>query len=69
MTEELKKFAKEEYGKELTDEEAKALAEKLEKGGELSDDDLETIAGGAWQDRSAIEKVIKFTIENRKNRE
>lgn len=47
MIEEVKKFAKERYGKELTDEEAKALAEKLEKSGELSDETLEEVAGGS----------------------
>ena len=47
-TEEVKKLAKEQYGKELTDEEAKALSEKLEKSGELSEGDLEEVAGGIF---------------------
>lgn len=44
--EEVKKLAKERYGKELTDEQAKALAKKPEHGGELSDDALNEVAGG-----------------------
>ncbi len=45
-TEEVKKLAKEKYGKVLTDEEAEALLERLNAEGELSEDDLESVAGG-----------------------
>ena len=43
--EEVKKLAKEQYGKELTDEQAKALAARSDDG-ELSDEMLDEVAGG-----------------------
>ena len=44
--EELKTVAK-EIGYELTDEEAKNYFEKIQKSGELSDDELSNVTGGA----------------------
>lgn len=44
--EELLEIAK-ANGKELTAEQAKTLFERLHSGGELSDDDLDKVAGGA----------------------
>ncbi len=43
--EEVKKLAKERCGKDLTDEQAKALAARTEDG-ELSDEMLDEVAGG-----------------------
>lgn len=46
-TEEVKKLVKEQYGKELTDEEAEALLTKVNAEGELSEEDLENVSGGS----------------------
>ncbi len=46
-TEEVKKLVKEQYGKELTDEEAKELLTKVNAEGELSEEDLENVSGGS----------------------
>ena len=43
--EEVKKLAKEQYGKELTDEQAKALG-AVQAESELSEADLEGVSGG-----------------------
>lgn len=42
--EQIKEEAKERFGKDLTDEQAQALLENY--GGELTDEDLENVAGG-----------------------
>lgn len=42
--EQVKEEAKRRFGKELTDEQAKALLEKY--GGELTDEQLDGVAGG-----------------------
>lgn len=48
--EEIKKLAKEQYGKDITDEQAQAVLEELNQtavaSGELSDDALEAVSGG-----------------------
>lgn len=46
--EEVKKLAKEQYGKELTYEEAEKLAAEVQSQGELSEADLEGVSGGAY---------------------
>lgn len=42
-TEEIKRIAKEKYGKELTDEQASQYAARI---GKLSDEELDDVAGG-----------------------
>lgn len=46
-TEEIKLYAKEKCGKELTDEEAEKLAAEAQSEEELSEADLEGVSGGA----------------------
>ena len=52
--EEIKLYAKEQYGKELTDEEAAKLAAAAQAEGELSEADLEGVSGGAYIRREAV---------------
>ncbi len=47
-TEDIKQYVKEQYGKELSDEEAKDLLAAVQAEGELSEADLEGVSGGAY---------------------
>lgn len=55
--EEIKQQAKDRYGKELTDEQAKELFEKSENG-EISDEEPETVAGGISKGQATGEKYF-----------
>lgn len=46
--EEVKKLVKEQYGRDITDEQARAVLEKAQASakGELSDEALESVSGG-----------------------
>ena len=57
--EELLEIAK-ANGKELTAEQAKTLFERLHSGGELSDDDLDKVAGGAADEEWYIRVAAGF---------
>ena len=59
--EEVKKLAKEQYGKDLTDEQAREVLNKAAASGELSDEELEAVGGGAGQ--SAQQVVCEFCLK------
>ena len=53
-TEEIKLYAKEKCGKELSDEEAAKLLAAVQSEEELSEADLEGVSGGAYIRREAV---------------
>ena len=61
--EELKKLAKDECGKDLTDEQAREILNKAQAGaaGELSDEALEAVSGGFnW--KAAVDLMAKVGV-------
>lgn len=60
--EDIKKVVKEQYGKDITDDEANALLKKAEEtasaSGELSDEELDGVSGGMGKIVSLVKKII-----------
>lgn len=71
--EEIKSYAKQQCGAELSDEEAEALLGKLREDGVLSEAELEGVSGGmtgdSWKDRVPMKQIVEAMNELKKKQE